>query len=176
MMSRNETESVQGEDSIVDKKVRIWVCEMTTFLQMFCSLLYRVNRGHDLLARDYCLHSLNDWGLKKKAVIPIAVLMLQVRQWGEIHALSRRMSYSNFMSLARQKREEVEEVLRSLEDGMPASVEAIAEKMEVLQEGALWFPGGSKEMKVCVGWGVGGGGGGGCFEVYLSINFVQSYL
>ena len=90
--------------------------------------------------------------------------MLQVRQWGEIHALSRRMSYSNFMSLARQKREEVEEVLRSLEDGMPATVEVIAEKMEVLQEGALWFPGGSKEMKVCV-WG--GGGGGGCFEVYL---------
>ena len=47
-------------------------------------------------------------------------------------------------------------VLRSLEEGVPATVEAIAEKMEVLQEGALWFPGGSKEMRVGHFWFPGG--------------------
>ena len=47
-------------------------------------------------------------------------------------------------------------VLRSLEEGVPATVEAIAEKMEVLQEGALWFPGGSKEMRVCGRGSLGG--------------------
>ena len=75
--------------------------------------------------------------------------MLQVKQWGEIQAHSRKMSYSKFISLAGQKREELVGVLRSLEEGVPATLKAIAEKMELLQEGALWFPGGSKEMRVC---------------------------
>lgn len=76
------------------------------------------------------------------------MLILQVKQWGEIQAHSRKLSYSSFLSLAEQKREELVAVLRSLEEGMPATLEAIAERMEVLQEGALWFPGGSKEMRV----------------------------
>jgi hypothetical protein len=58
------------------------------------------------------------------------------------------MSYSNFLSLAEQKRKELVTVMQSLEEGLPETMEAIAERIEVLQEGALWFPGGTKEMRV----------------------------
>lgn len=72
-----------------------------------------------------------------------------MKQWGEIQAHSRKISYRSFLSLAEQKRAELVEVLQCLEEGLPETVEAIAGRVEVLQEGALWFPGGSKEMRVC---------------------------
>ncbi len=75
----------------------------------------------------------------------------QVRQWGEIQARSRKISYSDFLSLAERKKEELVDILRGLEEGgAPLTREGIAQMAETLQEGAMWFPGGSKEMRVCV--------------------------
>ena len=73
-----------------------------------------------------------------------------MKQWGEIQAHSRKLSYTDFLSLAEQKRAELDAVLRGLEGGVPSSLEGIGQVVEVLQEGASWFPGGSKEMRVSV--------------------------
>ena len=40
-------------------------------------------------------------------------------------------------------------MLHGLEEGVPSTMEGVQQMVEVLQEGALWFPGGSKEMRVC---------------------------
>ena len=74
----------------------------------------------------------------------------QVKQWGEIQARSRKLSYSDFLSLAERKREELVGILHEMEEGgAPLTPERIVQMVEVLQEGATWFPGGSKEMRVC---------------------------
>lgn len=73
-----------------------------------------------------------------------------MQQWGEIQARSRKLSYAEFLSLAKQKRLELDKVLCVLEEGVPSSLQEISEVVEVLQEGASWFPGGSKEMRVSV--------------------------
>lgn len=75
----------------------------------------------------------------------------QARQWGEIQARSRKLSYSDFLSLAERKREELIGILRGLEECVaPLTHKSVVEMVEMLQEGATWFPGGSKEMRVCV--------------------------
>ena len=73
-----------------------------------------------------------------------------MKQWGEIQALSRKVSYDDFLALAEKSKEELVEVLRSLEEAVPPTKERIVQMVEVLQEGALWFPGGSKELRVRV--------------------------
>lgn len=72
----------------------------------------------------------------------------QVKQWAEIQAYSRKLSCTDFLSLAEKKRAELEVCLRGLEEGTPPTVEGISQVVELLQEGSLWYPGGSKEMRV----------------------------
>ena len=81
---------------------------------------------------------------------PAKSVCLQVRQWVEIQARSRKLSYSDFLSLAERKKEALVGILQGLEEGgAQLTVESIAETVEVLQEGSTWFPGGNKEMRVC---------------------------
>lgn len=76
-----------------------------------------------------------------------------MKQWGEIQARSRKMTYDEFLSLATQKRADLATVLHTLKESVPMSLQGVREMAEVLEEGALWFPGGSKEMRVSEEWG-----------------------
>ena len=71
-----------------------------------------------------------------------------MKQWGEIQARSRKMTYNEFLSLAKRKRTDLDRVLHVLKESVPTSLQEIKEMTDVLEEGAVWFPGGSKEMRV----------------------------
>ena len=58
------------------------------------------------------------------------------------------MTYDEFISHAKQKRADLDGVLHTLKESVPTSLQEIKEMAEVLEEGAVWFPGGSKEMRV----------------------------
>ena len=50
------------------------------------------------------------------------------------------------ISLEEKRKKELVEVLHCLEEAVPPTKERIVQMVEVLQEEALWFPGGSKEI------------------------------
>jgi len=50
-----------------------------------------------------------------------------------------------------EKKKELSLVLSRLEGCVPDTFKGITEVVDILQEGTQWFPGGYKDMKVCVG-------------------------
>ena len=71
-----------------------------------------------------------------------------MKQWGEIQARSRKLSYPDFLSLVKEKRAELDKVLLGLQEAVPSSLQAVSDMVEVILEGASWFPGGNKELRV----------------------------
>ncbi len=70
------------------------------------------------------------------------------KQWAEIQAHRRKISLENFLSLAAEKKEELGQVLSHLEQCLPSTFKEVSKVVETFQEGAQWFAGGNKDMRV----------------------------
>ena len=75
-------------------------------------------------------------------------IRVQERQWAEIQSHQRKISLEDFLAQAVEKKKELSRVLNGLEESVPDTFKGIAEVIDIVQEGAQWFPGGNKDMKV----------------------------